>query len=126
MLRRNQMPSEITFEGVKLTLSNVEDLGDTTWTYSYEGDNFETAFFLYTYSNGHPEVIGELLVDGSAYSINNCGLQCRHGHIIRKINVRVLNPPYQDDSIEPSRKHIIPTTNNKKEMSFKNLQRQCI
>ena len=106
------MASEIIFEGVKLTLTNIENLGDATSTYSYEGDNFETAFFLHTYSNGYPEVIGEFLVNGSAYSINNCGLQCHHGHIIRKINDRILNPRDKKDSLDLSRNKIIPTTNS--------------
>merc|ERR1719323_2694738 len=58
---------------------------DDFTTYAYNTDDFGSALFMYTETEGYPLLDGYILFDGQEYTVNNCGSQCGNGHILVKL-----------------------------------------
>ena len=58
---------------------------DDFTTYAYNTDDFGSALFMYTETEGFPLLDGYILLNGEEYTINNCGGQCGNGHILVKL-----------------------------------------
>merc|ERR1712117_50687 len=77
--------SDIILEGEVFRHSYTHQTDDDTIVHTYDGDDFGSALFMYTETEGFPVLDGYILLHGQEYTVNNCGDQCGNGHILVKL-----------------------------------------
>ena len=77
--------SDIILEGEVFNHSYTYQTDDDTTIHAYDGDDFGSALFMYTKTEGYPVLDGYILLHGQEYTVNNCGEQCGNGHILVKL-----------------------------------------
>ena len=76
---------DIILGGEVFKYSYTHQTDDDTTTYTYDGDDFGSAIFMYSEAEGYPALDGYILLHGQEYTVNNCGSQCGNGHILVKL-----------------------------------------
>ena len=79
---------DFEFDGVTFKHSYTNGDEGSIQTYSYETDNYGSAVILYSEANGHSEVDGDFIFEGSVYRIDGCGEDC---HLLVKLGWDTLN-----------------------------------
>ena len=96
--------SDALLEGEVFRHSYTSQNQDDSMTYTYESDDLGSALFLYTETDGYPEIDGYFLTHGSEYRINNCGDQCGNGHILLKLSEKMVHPDPDQEIEAPEEK----------------------
>ena len=89
---------DFEFDGVTFKHSYTNGDEGSIQTYSYETDNYGSAVILYSEANGHSEVDGDFIFEGSVYRIDGCGEDC---HLLVKLGWDTLNSNPDGEMLAP-------------------------